>query len=186
MLESRQIASGASGADGGFFIAGTAPIYDARRLFGADLAWRLHAATLAAQQEVYALAQTIGAADHFRRVGMLRLAVDADEADHVREHVRDLHADGFPGELVPTERLPAAVRRDGRLGLFTAHDGSPPPRPLAASAGARARGPRRCTRSTRARRCRPRWASGTARPWCAEPRADVCGPGAWWSQPTAP
>ena len=125
VLEARQVASGASGRNGGFFIAGTAPMYnDARRLFGADLAWRLHAATLAAQQEVYALAQTIGAGDHFRRVGMLRLAVDADEADHVREHVRDLHADGFPGELVPTERLPPAVRRDGRIGLYTAHDGS--------------------------------------------------------------
>jgi gamma-glutamylputrescine oxidase len=123
VLEAREVASGASGRNGGFFIAGTAPMYnDARRIFGADLAWRLHAATLAAQQEVYALAQSIGAAGHFRRVGMLRLAVDEHEADHVREHVRELHADGFPGELVPTDRLPPAVRRPGRIGLFTPHD----------------------------------------------------------------
>jgi glycine/D-amino acid oxidase-like deaminating enzyme len=125
VLEGRQVASGASGRNGGFFIAGTAPMYnDARRLFGADLAWRLQAATLAAQQEVYALAQTVGAASTFRRTGMLRLAVDEHEAEHVREHVRDLHADGFPGELVPTQRLPAAIRRPGRIGLFTAHDGA--------------------------------------------------------------
>ena len=125
VLEAREVASGASGRNGGFFIAGTAPMYnDARRLFGADVAWRLHAATLAAQQEVYALAQSIGAASHFRRVGMLRLAVDEHEAEHVREHVRDLHADGFPGELVPTERIPPAIRRPDRIGLFTAHDAS--------------------------------------------------------------
>jgi glycine/D-amino acid oxidase-like deaminating enzyme len=125
VLEGREVASGASGRNGGFFIAGTAPMYnDARRLFGADVAWRLHAATLAAQQEVYALAQSIGAASHFRRVGMLRLAVDEHEAEHVREHVRDLHADGFPGELVPTERIPPAIRRPDRIGLFTAHDAS--------------------------------------------------------------
>ncbi len=125
VLEAREVASGASGRNGGFFIAGTAPMYnDARRLFGADLAWRMHAATLAAQQEVYALAASIGAAGHFRRAGMLRLAVDAHEAEHVRDHVRDLHADGFPGELVPTDRLPPAVRRPGRVGLFTPHDAS--------------------------------------------------------------
>jgi glycine/D-amino acid oxidase-like deaminating enzyme len=128
VLEERQVASGASGRNGGFFIAGTAPMYnDARRVFGADLAWRIHAATLAAQQEVYALAQSIGAAEHFRRVGMLRLATSEEEAEHVREHVRDLHADGFPGELVRTERLPPAVRRNGRIGLFTPHDGAVQP-----------------------------------------------------------
>jgi glycine/D-amino acid oxidase-like deaminating enzyme len=55
---------------------------------------------------------------------MLRLAVDEHEAEHVREHVRDLHADGFPGELVPTERIPPAIRRPDRIGLFTAHDAS--------------------------------------------------------------
>jgi glycine/D-amino acid oxidase-like deaminating enzyme len=125
VLDAREVASGASGRNGGFLIAGSAPMYnDARRLFGADLAWRMHAATLAAQQEVYALAASIGAASHFRRSGMLRLAVDEHEASHVRDHVRDLHADGFPGELVPNERLPPAVRRPGRLGLFTAHDAS--------------------------------------------------------------
>jgi gamma-glutamylputrescine oxidase len=125
VLEARAVASGASGRNGGFFIAGTAPMYnDARLLFGADLAWRMHAATLAAQQEVYALAASIGAAGHFHRVGMLRLAVDEHEAAHVRDHVRDLHADGFPGELVPNDRLPSALRRPGRIGLFTPHDAS--------------------------------------------------------------
>lgn len=125
VVDGRAIASGASGRNGGFFIAGTAPMYnDARRLFGSEVARRIHAATLSAQADVYALAASIGAAECFRRVGMLRLAVDADEAEHVRDHARALADDGFPGRLVAEEDLPTPLRRPGRLGLMTDHDAS--------------------------------------------------------------
>ena len=97
---------------------------DAREVFGADLARRIHAATLAAQQEVYGVADAIGAIDCFRRVGMLRLAVDAMEARHVRDHARGLAEDGFPGRLVEEHDLPPPLRRAGRLGLMTDHDAS--------------------------------------------------------------
>ena len=125
VVDGRTIASGASGRNGGFFIAGTAPMYnDAQRHIGADIARRIHGATLAAQQEVYALAASIGAADCFRRVGMLRLAVDIDEAEHVRDHAHALAADGFPGRIVVEDELPKQLRRSGRIGLMTDHDAS--------------------------------------------------------------
>jgi glycine/D-amino acid oxidase-like deaminating enzyme len=97
---------------------------DAREVFGADLARRIQSATLAAQQEVYGVADAIGATDCFRHVGMLRLAVDAEEAQHVRDHARRLAEDGFPGRLVEESDLPQPLRRAGRLGLMTDHDAS--------------------------------------------------------------
>ena len=123
VIEARAVASGASGRNGGFLIAGAAPMYnDARALFGDDLARRIYAATLAAQQEVYAVAEEVGASVSFRRVGLLRLAVDAEEADHVRDHHRALAEHGFPGRIVEGQDLPAPLARPGRAGLLTDHD----------------------------------------------------------------
>lgn len=125
VVEARTVASGASGRNGGFLVAGAAPMYnDARVLFGDDLARRIYAATLAAQQEVYDVADGVGASGYFRRVGLLRLAVDADEADHVRDHHRALADHGLPGVIVAERDLPPPVRRPGRAGLFTDHDAS--------------------------------------------------------------
>ncbi len=123
VVEARTVASGASGRNGGFFIAGPAPMYnDARRELPAGHALRIYRATLAAQEELYALAARLGAARSFRRAGMLRLAWDEREAAHVRDHAAALAEDGLPGRIVEEAELPAAVRRPGRLGLFTDHD----------------------------------------------------------------
>jgi glycine/D-amino acid oxidase-like deaminating enzyme len=116
VLERGVVAGGASGRNGGFFIAGAAPMYDdARRLWGRERARAIYAATLAAQEEMLAVAETVGARDAFRLVGLLRV----DDADSVRSHHEALREDGFPGELV--EELPGALRG---LGLLTPHDGS--------------------------------------------------------------
>ena len=138
VVEGRAVAAGASGRNGGFLIAGAAPMYnDARRRFGADLARRIQQATLDAQREVYATAAAIGADGAFRRLGMLRLAVDEREAEHVREHAAALAGDGFPGRIVEEPELPEPLRRSGRIGLATDHDAAVHPvRWLAALAGA--------------------------------------------------
>jgi len=123
VLEARTVASGASGRNGGFFIAGPAPMYhDARARFGARAA-RIYRATLDAQEAMLAVAAQIGAREHFRIDGMLRLAVDAAEAQDVRAHHAALRADGFAGELVAAADLPAAVAHPDRLGLRLPHDG---------------------------------------------------------------
>jgi gamma-glutamylputrescine oxidase len=125
VLEARTVASGASGRNGGFFIAGPAPMYDeARRRWGRDRARRVYAATLEGQRAMLDAARTAGAEEHFRVGGLLRLAVDAAEADGVREHHAALREDGFPGDLVEEADLPAAVRGPGRVGLLTPHDGT--------------------------------------------------------------
>jgi len=116
VLEGGVVAGGASGRNGGFFIAGAAPMYDrARELFGRERARAIYAATLEAQRSILAVAEEVGARDAFRLVGMLR--VDGRAA--VQAHLDALHEDGFAGELVTD--LPGALQG---VGLFTRHDGA--------------------------------------------------------------
>jgi gamma-glutamylputrescine oxidase len=81
LLEAGTVAGGASGRNGGFLIAGTALFpNDARERLGPERARAIYARTLAAQDDVYALADELGAGDALRRVGLLRLAVSEPEA----------------------------------------------------------------------------------------------------------
>ena len=84
----------------------------------------MYARTLDAQQDVYELAAELGAGESLRRVGMLRLAVSEEEAEHVRGQAGALREDGFPAELVEREELPPALRRSGLVGCLTEHDGA--------------------------------------------------------------
>jgi gamma-glutamylputrescine oxidase len=123
LIEAGTLAGGASGRNGGFLIAGTALFHnDARERLGAERARAIYARTLAAQGEVVELAGELGAADSVRRVGLLRLAVSEEEAEHVRSHAAALQADGFPSVLVERDELPPALRRSGLVGCLTEHD----------------------------------------------------------------
>jgi gamma-glutamylputrescine oxidase len=125
VLEAGSVAGGASGRNGGFLIAGTAIFHnDARERLGGERARDVYARTLAAQREVYELAEELGAGDAVRRVGLLRLAVSEEEAGHVRAHAGALRADGFPAELVERDALPPALRRSGLVACLTDHDGA--------------------------------------------------------------
>ncbi len=142
LVEAREIASGASGRNGGFFIAGAAPMYHAGRArWGRERAVAIQRATLDGQRDILALAEEIGAREHFRLDGMLRLAIDAEEADDVRAHQAALAEDGFAGDLVEPDDLPDVLQRPDRLGLFLPGDGAVHPvrwlRALAAAAEAR-------------------------------------------------
>ena len=150
VLERDTVAGGASGRNGGFLLAGVAAFHnDARERYGGERARRIYGATLAAQEEIYALAAELGAGDVLRRTGLLRLAVSPEEAEHVRGQVDALRADGFPGELVEREELPQSLRRIGLAGCLTEHDGALDPARwvrLLASAAERA-GARICERT---------------------------------------
>ena len=123
VLERGTVASGASGRNGGFLLAGVAAFHnDARDLYGADKARRLYARTLTAQEEIYALAGRLGAGDSLRRVGSLRVAVSDDEAERVRGQVEALHEDGFPAELVEPDGLPPVLRERGLCACLVDHD----------------------------------------------------------------
>jgi gamma-glutamylputrescine oxidase len=141
VLEAGVVAGGASGRNGGFLIAGTAVFHnDARARFGRERARAIYARTLEAQRAIYELAAELGAGDAVRRVGLLRLAVSEDEAEHVRAHAAALREDGFPAELVERDELPPALRRTGLVACLTDHDGALNParwyRSLAAAAEA--------------------------------------------------
>jgi glycine/D-amino acid oxidase-like deaminating enzyme len=128
LLEAETVAGGASGSSGGFLIAGAAPFYhDTIARWGHDRAARIHAATLTGQAALVEVAEAAGARAAIRVGGLLRLAIDAAEADDVRAHHAALASDGFPGELVDTDQLPPAVRRPGRAALLTPHDGAMDP-----------------------------------------------------------
>jgi gamma-glutamylputrescine oxidase len=125
LLEAGTVAGGASGRNGGFLIAGTAAFHnDAREQYGAERARAMYARTLDAQRDVFALAEELGAGHAVRKVGLLRLAVSEEEAEHVRDHAAALRADGFPGETVEREDLPPALQRSGLVACLTDHDGA--------------------------------------------------------------
>ncbi|MBN1529485.1 MAG: FAD-binding oxidoreductase [Thermoleophilaceae bacterium] len=125
VLERGTVAGGASGRNGGFLLAGVAPFHnDARERYGAERARAIYARTYAAQEDVYALARDLGVGDAVRRVGMLRVAVSEDEAEHVRAYARALAADGFPAAVVEREDLPEALRHGGLVACLTEHDGA--------------------------------------------------------------
>ena len=125
VLERGTVAGGASGRNGGFLLAGVAPFHnDARERFGAERARAMYARTLAAQEDVYALAAELGVGDAVRRVGMLRVAVSEEEAEHVRATPRRCARTASRRSVVEHEELPAALRRGGLVACLTENDGA--------------------------------------------------------------
>ncbi len=92
--EAREVATGASGRNGGFALRGGAPPYDlARERLGTDAAadlWRLTERYLDRLESL--------AGDAFRRVGSLRLAADEAEREALQSEYEALREDGFAVE----------------------------------------------------------------------------------------
>jgi glycine/D-amino acid oxidase-like deaminating enzyme len=137
--EAREIASGASGRNGGFALRGGAPAYDAARAqLGRESA---HALWELTERYLDRLAELAG--DAFRRTGSLRLAADGERAELKAEY-EALREDGFAAEW--RDELPEPL--DGRYhgAIFQPQDGSLQPARwvrrlagLAAAAGAELR-----------------------------------------------
>jgi len=92
--EARQVASGASGRNGGFALRGGAMAYDAaREWLGVDRArelWQLTEAYVDRMEEL--------AGDALRRTGSLRLAAEDEERNELRQELEALREDGFAVE----------------------------------------------------------------------------------------
>ena len=105
LLEAREIAAGASGRNGGFALRGGAMPYDQARLaLGVDrarLLWQLSERTLDRLEEL--------AGDACRRVGSLRLAQGAVEAEALERELGALRGDGFRVEWL--DPLPSTLGR---------------------------------------------------------------------------
>jgi len=131
--DSRGIAEGASGRNGGFALRGGAARYDvARETYGVEGAKRLWQRTEAALDVLEGVA-----GDAFRRTGSLRLAADDEERDEIRLEYEALREDGFTAEWRTELRH---LRPEFRGAIFHPADGSLQPgrfvRRLAAQAAA--------------------------------------------------
>jgi gamma-glutamylputrescine oxidase len=119
LLEAWEVASGASGRNGGFALRGLCPPYDeARESLGADPAqmhWALTERTLDRMSE-------LAGADALRRVGSLRLAVDGAELDGLRREYEALREDGFAAEWL--DPVPDPLRRLFAGGFVHPGDGA--------------------------------------------------------------
>jgi gamma-glutamylputrescine oxidase len=118
--EAREIAGGASGRNGGFALRGGAMAYDrARAQFGPAWARTYWDLTEHALERIAALA-----GDAFRRVGSLRLAVDAAEAAEVRAEYDALTSDGYAAAWIDAEELAPVLRGRFAAALFHPPDGA--------------------------------------------------------------
>jgi glycine/D-amino acid oxidase-like deaminating enzyme len=119
VADERRVAEGASGRNGGFALRGTAAPYDqVVASFGRERALALWQWT---EDELRAMAELGGNA--FRHLGSLRLAVDAEEREDLRDEIEALWADGLEAEWIDrpggllSGRFTAAIRHptDGAL-----------------------------------------------------------------------
>jgi gamma-glutamylputrescine oxidase len=132
LFEAREIASGASGRNGGFALRGGAPAYDvARRELGTDRARALWVLT---ERYLDRLEQLAG--DAFRRTGSLRLAAASGESVELEAEYEALREDGFAVEWRTELPEPLAGRFDGAI--FHPPDGSLQPARWVRRLGARA------------------------------------------------
>jgi gamma-glutamylputrescine oxidase len=109
--EAREVASGASGRNGGFVLRGGAMRYDdARTVYGREAArdlWRWTESGIDRLEEL--------AGDAFRRSGSLWIAVEPEEGKAIRAEYEALRADGFEAEWLDEAAEPfhGAVRNPG-------------------------------------------------------------------------
>jgi gamma-glutamylputrescine oxidase len=109
--DARGVAEGASGRNGGFALRGGPAAYDVtREMIGAESALRFWRLTEEAIDRMERLA-----GDSFRRLGSLRIAVDAEERDELRAEHDALVEDGIAAEWRDEVDGPLAGRFAGAL-----------------------------------------------------------------------
>ncbi len=140
LVEARSVASGASGRNGGFLLAGMArrPVALAEEV-GVDRAAELYLATAEGRERLYEVAAQVGAADAAERTGSLRLAIDAAELDELEREAALLEDTGAVRvERLRPDALPPALAGSFLGGLRFPDDGRSHPaawvRALAAAA----------------------------------------------------
>lgn len=119
LLEAQEIASGASGRNGGFALRGLCPPYDeARDAIGADQAQMHWAQT----ERALDMMSELSGDDALRRVGSLRLAIDAVELEALRREYEALREDGFGARWL--DPVPERLRQLFVGGFAHAGDGA--------------------------------------------------------------
>jgi glycine/D-amino acid oxidase-like deaminating enzyme len=118
--EGRELASGASGRNGGFALRGGAMAYDsAREWLGPEPARTFWQWT---ERSLDRLAELAGHA--LRRTGSLRLAADDDERVELRGEFHTLRSDGFAAEWLEGDQLEPPVRGKFAAAILHPDDGT--------------------------------------------------------------
>ena len=130
--------------------------------YGAERARAMYARTLEAQRDIYELAAELGAGDALRQVGLLRLAVSEEEAEHVRDHAaRPAGRTASRARSSSASDLPPALQAHRPRGVPHRPRRRPPPRALVPAAGrSRGGGGRAHLRGQRGARARARAGRG--------------------------
>src|SRR5215218_134798 len=118
--EARELASGASGRNGGFALRGGAMAYDrGREWLGPEPAQALWQWT---ERSLDGLAELAG--DALGRTGSLRLAADDEERTELRAEYDTLRADGFAADWLESDELDPPVRGRFPAALLHPNDGT--------------------------------------------------------------
>jgi glycine/D-amino acid oxidase-like deaminating enzyme len=124
LLEARDIASGASGRNGGFLLAGLANRFEALvDIVGFDRASQLYALSATGRDRLMDTAASIGVGEHAARTGSLRVAVDLDEVDDLDLEASLLERAGFSVERLTRAELPDDLGAHFLGGLRFPEDG---------------------------------------------------------------
>jgi gamma-glutamylputrescine oxidase len=142
LLERGAIASGASGRNGGFVLAGTvedfATAVDNFGLERATAIWSFSVDNLALVERLAARLADSGTDTGYRRCGSLRLADSPEEARHIEESAKQLARIGYEIALRHAHELPPPIRHLYSCGAYNPLDGEYDPaafvRGLAATA----------------------------------------------------
>jgi glycine/D-amino acid oxidase-like deaminating enzyme len=114
VLETREIAAGASGRNGGFLLGGTAEVYvTARERYGVERARRIWAFSAGNNAQAVELADELrerGIETGFARNGSLRIALSEAELKEIRRSVALLAEDGWNAEMLDRAALPERLR----------------------------------------------------------------------------
>ncbi len=121
LVESRRLASGATGRNAGFLLAGTADHYAVSvERYGRAIAREVFAVTVGSHRRVREfLAANPGMECGYRPCGSLTLAVSAEEAEVLRASAEMIREDGFDVRFSETDPL----GRGFHGGIVNPHDG---------------------------------------------------------------
>lgn len=139
LLEARELASGASGRNGGFLLAGLAHRPAAlARIVGEARAAELFDLTVTGREHLLEAATAIGAGAHVARTGSLRLATDRAELGDLDEEATLLERSGVAVHRLAADQLPPPLHEHFLGGLRFPADGRSSPAAWVRALGAAA------------------------------------------------
>lgn len=127
LVESRRVAMGASGRNGGFLLAGTAETYsEAIARYGHERArriWAFSVANHALAEQLVGEMEADGWPSGHRQTGSLRIACSQTELAEINASIPLLQADGWRAEAIGSDYLPERLRASYLGGAYYPLDG---------------------------------------------------------------